>query len=143
MRLLVSRLLAGSRGCIVLPALLLALISACRGGGDHQTGGNDSLAVSLADTEEMIFPDSTERTFFRLRQLHRLIDRYVTAHGTHPANLGDVLSERLTRRQKTEAQRDAWGTAIRMEMRTRSPQVLLRSAGADRAWGTTDDLTMQ
>ncbi len=99
----------------------------------------DSAAVLRGDTDEMIFADSTELTEFRLRQLNRLLGQFVAKNGAPPRALGDVLPEYLSESERESAQRDAWGTPIRLEG-TASSQRLLRSAGPDRRWGTEDDI---
>lgn len=118
---------------------LLATAGSC---GREQSSSDavvDSTAVLRGDSDEMIFADSTELTEFRLRQLNRLLGQYISKHGSPPRTLGDVLPEHLSEGERDSAQKDAWGTLIRLEG-TASSQRLLRSAGPDRRWGTEDDI---
>lgn len=92
-----------------------------------------SRTTVIVDTEETLWPDPRDREGLHLRTLSRQLQAYARDHGALPDSLS-VLGAEISRP-------DEWGTAIRYEHTT---AVLdLRSAGPDRRFGTTDDITVR
>lgn len=107
--------LAGAIGIVLL---LLAV-------GQHQT--------RFVDTEETLWPDPRDRQMVHLGALSRRLQGWARDHDSlpeSPSTLGYPLNRA-----------DEWGTAILYQRS--GPVLLLRSAGPDRRFGTSDDITLR
>jgi len=79
-----------------------------------------------------------ETTRMNMGTLERAIDLYIAQNGRVPERLGDLRTLGPSAYQDT----DAWGTTLKYEKISDSGYRLV-SAGADRSFGTGDDIVVE
>src|ERR1700741_2466476 len=106
----------------------------------HERGDTTPTVVHplTSDGEEDIFPDPWDRTAVRMAAVRRRLETFARRHGRFPDTLADALPPGDPRDWRINYGDDAWGTPFRY--RRRGSDYELISAGADRQFGTADDL---
>ena len=103
-----------------------------------------AMSGTTYDSEEDLWPDPRERAGFRLQSLRNAVQGYAGDHrGVFPPNLETLIrwipsEERAAVASWTV---DLWGTPVRYEPFDPT-SFTVRSAGADRAWRTADDVVI-
>ena len=94
----------------------------------------------VTDTDVTLFPNPVDRTQVRMAAVIKLIGDYVTAHGTLPKTLEDVLPTEPKSQWEIDFENDAWHHRFRY--RLLGSDYDLRSAGRDGDFDTSDDITV-
>jgi hypothetical protein len=92
----------------------------------------------IADREEDLFPDPWDRTAVRMGAVRLRLNAFRESHGEFPDALADALPPGDPSNWRLDYTHDAWGTTIRY--RRRGSDYDLVSPGADREFGTGDDI---
>ena len=112
--------------------------------GAAAAGLRAALSASIIDREEDLWPDPRERQGFRLESLRNAVQSYASDHdGALPSDLVTLIRWIPIEQRASVAGwvLDLWRTPVLYEPIGQA-SFTLRSAGADRAWRTIDDVVL-
>ena len=133
------KLLAGSRGVMMVIVAMTVLFPAACGGAREPSVAEEAAAAAGRGLDRA----SKERTLNRLEQFRVALSRYaIDNNGAYPEgfSLGDI-SGALSPYQPVVLTQDAWGNTLTYTSDGSSYSIV--SAGPDGLSGTGDDITLQ